>query len=75
MAKWGCRTCWWQEGGRCYLAPVDRLPDGRSTKMAEARCVGFKGKREVLNRATGGLFEDNPEALVIVSEKVEEREG
>jgi len=43
-----CRGCWWQEGGRCYLEPVIREANGRSTKPAEQLCGGFRAKREVL---------------------------
>lgn len=43
-----CDVCWWQEGGRCYLEPVERLPDGRSTKFATTRCNEFWSKREAL---------------------------
>ncbi len=61
-----CRPCWFQEGGRCYVEPVDRIESGRlkgySRKRAEKRCGDYKGKRAVLSALI-----PNAE-LVIVSE-------
>jgi len=62
-----CRSCWWQEGGRCYQEPVDRLPDGRSKRLAEGPCPGkgYHNKRKMLERAIPG------DKLVILSEERE----
>lgn len=63
-----CRSCWWQEGGRCYVAGVKRIknPDGIgtiSTKMADTPCEKHTGKRQVLERVFDG------KKLIIASEK------
>ena len=42
----GCGGCWWREGDRCYLPPVERREGGRSDKLATTRCADFKGKRD-----------------------------
>lgn len=44
-----CRSCWWQEGGRCYVGKPERLPNGRSTKLAEGRCDLYWNKRKALS--------------------------
>lgn len=46
-----CWGCWWEEGGRCYEGEPERLPDGRSTVLAEATCDKRKSKRKVMDRA------------------------
>ena len=60
-----CRSCWWQEGGRCYIGTPERLSDGRSTKMAEGRCDGYWNKRKALTTVIPG------DKLVIASEEGE----
>jgi len=57
-----CSACFWNEGGRCYVEPCDRLPDGRSKKLAETRCSHYATKRAVMSRVIPG------EMLVITSE-------
>jgi hypothetical protein len=59
----GCSACFWNEGGRCYDEPCDRLPDGRSKKMADARCAHYITKREKMSRVIPG------DMLVITSEQ------
>lgn len=61
-----CRSCWWQEGGRCYLPPVQRLADGsgRSVKLAVTRCPSYQSKRSALERVIPGK-------LTILSERSE----
>lgn len=42
-----CRGCFWVEGGRCYLEPVERNhEDGRSTKPAIYRCGSYSRRGE-----------------------------
>lgn len=61
-----CKSCWWQEGGRCYAEPHGWEPDGngwkRSDRMAETKCEQWNSKRAVL----GAVFGDY---LTIVSEE------
>jgi hypothetical protein len=62
-----CKSCWWQEGGRCYKEPCERIPnpDGIgsiSTKMANEVCSEHSSKRKVLEQ----FFP--PDMLVIASE-------
>lgn len=64
-----CRSCWWYEGGRCYQKPFERLPDGRSTKIAETPCEGWESKRARYEM----VFPS--EMLVLVSEENEKRKG
>lgn len=47
-----CRSCWWQEGGRCYAEPCVRMEDnsGRSIKMADSVCEQHTNKRSVLSQ-------------------------
>jgi hypothetical protein len=45
-----CRSCWWQEGGRCYEGDPKRLPDGRSTVKAEGLCIMQRPRWTILNR-------------------------
>jgi hypothetical protein len=59
----GCSACFWNEGGRCYDEPCDRLPDGRSKKIADARCAHYITKREKMSRVIPG------DMLVITSER------
>lgn len=68
-----CRSCWWQEGGRCYLEPCERIPnpDGIgsiSTKRADNICQNHTSKRSVL----GKFFGDK---LVITSEETAQKQG
>jgi hypothetical protein len=58
-----CSACWWQEGGRCYFAPVERRDDGRSKRLAAEPCDGFWGKRVALSTVIP------KENLVIISEQ------
>jgi len=63
-----CRSCWWHEGGRCYVAGVKRIknPDGIgtiSTKLATEPCEKHTGKRQVLEHVFDG------KKLVIASER------
>lgn len=48
-----CGRCWWREGAFCYLEPVERGADGRSTKPAIDPCGGFRERRGVLAGAFG----------------------
>ena len=56
------KSCWWQEGGLCYIKPCERRANGRSTKKCRGRCEKFKSKRSMLNQ----YIPD--EKLIIVSE-------
>jgi hypothetical protein len=64
-----CRSCWWQEGGRCYVEPCERedpKPDEvgrRSKRMADKVCHEHTSKRSVL-----ASFIPN-DMLVIASEQ------
>lgn len=58
-----CKSCWWQEGGRCYTGEFTRDSDGRSDKLATARCDLYQGKRATLEQVIPGNM------LVIVSEE------
>jgi hypothetical protein len=44
------KSCWWQEGGRCYKEPVDRKADGRSKVLCSGKCGNFMPKREMLSQ-------------------------
>lgn len=59
----GCKSCWWQEGGLCYLEPVDRDESGRSKKQASGRCEKYWNKRKALETVIPG------DMLVITSER------
>lgn len=64
-----CRSCWWQEGGRCYVEPCEREDPQpgevgrRSKKMADAVCHEHTSKRSVLASVIPS------DMLVIASEK------
>jgi len=62
-----CRSCWEQEGGRCYAEPVDRIKSGPlkgySKKMAEHLCDDYRSKRAVLSSVIPN------DRLVITSER------
>lgn len=50
-----CRSCWWQEGGRCYVKPCERIPNPEgvgsiSTKMADSVCHQHTSKMSVLSK-------------------------
>ena len=62
-AEADCSACFWNEGGRCYVEPCDRRPDGRSTKLAEASCEHYVTKRAMMSRVIPS------EMLVITSEQ------
>jgi hypothetical protein len=50
-----CWSCWWQEGGRCYVEPCEReAPQPgqigeRSLRMATVVCHKHTSKRAVLS--------------------------
>ena len=60
-----CKSCWWQEGDRCYVGKPERLPDGRSTKLATKPCGEYWNKREALGTVIPG------DMLIISSEENE----
>jgi len=60
-----CKGCWHEEGGRCYEGDPERLPDGRSTKLASERCDAFASKRRMLESVIPG------DKLIIMSEKTQ----
>lgn len=62
-----CRSCWWVEGGRCYISPCKRMEGGRSTKLATEVCSGHTSKRSVL----GALIPN----IIITSEEKAKSEG
>jgi hypothetical protein len=62
MKHLSCVGCWWLEGGRCYLEPCEREPDGQSKKLAKEACDSYKGKRAMLSQVIPN------EKLVIFSE-------
>lgn len=65
-----CKSCWWQEGGRCFLpGTFERLPNGNSPKLADKPCESHKGKRSVLGPLLGDV------KLVIVSEENAKAKG
>lgn len=47
VTKDSCKGCWWKEGYFCYLEPVNRSIDGRSTKLANTKCLSFYSKRSM----------------------------
>ena len=55
-------SCWWIEGGKCYIEPCARQKDGISKTFCKGKCVGYKNKREVLSQ----FFPT--EDLIIISE-------
>lgn len=57
-----CKSCWWQEGGLCYLEPCKRQEDGRSIKQAIELCNQYWNKRTALETVIPA------EKLVITSE-------
>jgi len=69
-----CNSCWWQEGGRCYKEPCERIKiEGRSgsysTKFANELCEHHSSKRAMLSK----FFP--PGMLVIQSEENEKKKG
>ena len=59
-----CKSCWWQEGGRCFLpGTFKRLPNGNSSKLANELCESHKSKRSVLSPLLGDV------KLIIISEE------
>lgn len=59
-----CKSCWWQEGGRCFdPGKFERLPNGNSSKLADKICENHKSKRSVLAPLLGDV------ELIIVSEE------
>ena len=58
-----CRSCWWQEGLRCYHGNPERDDKGVSAVPAIARCENYQGKRTALEGA--GIPR---EKLIIASE-------
>lgn len=69
-----CKSCWWQEGGRCYNEPCERIPNPEgfgsiSTKMADAICEHHTSKRSVLSQ----FF--SSDMLTIQSEENAKKEG
>lgn len=69
-----CKSCWWQEGGRCYVEPCERIPNPAgfgsiSIKMADEVCDKHTSKRKVL----GDLFP--PGMLTIISEENDKAKG
>ena len=69
MAELTCKSCWHQEGGRCYFGAEFGKPDaiprderGRSLKLADKVCEHHTGKRAVLEQFIPG------DRLVIMSE-------
>lgn len=56
------KSCWWQEGGRCYIEPCQRDERGWSLKMADKKCTGYWNKRAALTT----VIPD--EKLIIISE-------
>ena len=62
-----CKSCWWQEGGRCYSGDFNRNDRGVSDKPASEKCDDHKSKRSVLSK----FFDDD--MLIIVSEENAER--
>ena len=57
-----CKSCWWQDGGLCYVKPCEREDNGRSKKHADTLCDSYWNKRKAL----GSVIPDN--MLVITSE-------
>jgi hypothetical protein len=58
-----CKSCWWQEGGKCYEGDnVERLPNGISKKDAISPCEKYWNKRKAL----GSIIPN--EKLIITSE-------
>lgn len=63
-----CKSCFNQEGGRCYAGEFKRDSSGRSDKIAESKCDLYENKRAVFQRFFA------PEILTIVSEENAKRE-
>jgi len=59
------KSCWWNEGDRCYKTPCERMEDGRSHKKCTTICGNYTSKREVLRSV---IPEDK---LIILSEEKE----
>lgn len=45
-----CKSCWWQEGGLCYVDNPPRDKNGRSINKAISICDKFQTKRSVLSK-------------------------
>jgi hypothetical protein len=58
-----CKSCWWYEGGRCYVGKCKRTPDGRSIKTADKKCKRYRNKRKALSSIIPN------DKLIITSEK------
>jgi len=44
-----CKSCWWQEGGLCYIDPCKRDDKGISNKKADKICKLYVNKRKKLS--------------------------
>jgi len=49
MLEKSCKSCWWQEGGRCYEGNFSRDSKGYSKKLAKRRCEKYWSKRDALS--------------------------
>ena len=65
MKKILLKSCWWNEGGRCYKTPCERMEDGRSCELCTDICDDYASKREVL----GSVIPKDK--LIILSEEKE----
>lgn len=59
-----CKSCWWQEGGRCYVGNFIPDNDGRSVKIADKKCDRYRSKRSALETIIPG------HKLFIISENI-----
>ena len=57
------KSCWWNEGGRCYIEPCKRDENSRSHKICDKICDKHLSKRKMLETCIPG------DKLVILSEK------
>ena len=64
-----CKSCWWQEGGRCYTGDFQRDENGRSDKLALQKCELYKSKRAVLGR-----YFDNDKLIIVSEENAKKQE-
>ena len=62
MNKKILKSCWWYEGGRCYIEPCQREKNERSIKQCLKICKKFKSKRKMLSSVIPS------DKLIIVSE-------
>ena len=58
-----CKSCWWQEGGKCYVDSSKKDSNGYSTVLAEKLCEKYWNKRKALTTVIPH------DILVITSEK------